>query len=82
MTPTLIKRALQLAAIPVGVGLGLSLALLTVPGCPAFVCQQNPVEARFAPWMCALIGGAAAAALVLVSMTIRQRDSNSGTTEP
>jgi hypothetical protein len=76
MKPILIKRAFKLAAIPVGVGLGLWLALLTVPGCPAFVCQLNPVEPRFAPWICALIGGAAAAAMVLVSMAIRQSDSN------
>jgi hypothetical protein len=62
-------------AIPVGVALGVWLALLTVPGCPAYVCQLNPVEARFPPWVCALIGGAVAAAFVLVSVMIREHES-------
>jgi len=75
MKPLVIKTVLTLAAVPAGVGLGLWLALLAVPGCPAFVCQLNPVESRFAPWICALIGGAAAAAMILVSMAIRQHDS-------
>jgi hypothetical protein len=68
--------ALGVAAVPVGTGLGLLMAQLTsAPPCPvlglgtAELCAAQPM---FAPSFCVLCGGAAAAALLLLSIAMHR----------
>jgi hypothetical protein len=71
MRPTL-RNALRLASVPVGVGVGLWTAGMSVTirppsssSCAAFwLCSPGP---RFAPWQCALFGVAAAIGVLLMS---------------
>jgi ABC-type microcin C transport system permease subunit YejB len=73
-----VANGLLLAAMPVGVGVGLWMALLTyLPYCPvkglgtAYLCAAR---STFAPSLCVLCGAAAAALALLVSIAVR-RDS-------
>ncbi len=71
-----LKNIIRMAAVPVGVGVGLWTAQLrSVPycppygRCPAFIGGIAPLT--FAPWQCAVFGAAAAAVLLLVSFAVR-----------
>ena len=74
-------NAVWLAAVLLGVGLGLWMALLT-NDCPRSsrgngpLCPVVPGVPLFAWWVCALCGAAAAALVVLVAMAMRRWDSN------
>ena len=69
------------AAIVLGVGLGLWMALLA-NDCPRSsrgngpICPVVPGVPLFAWWVCALCGAAAASLVVLVAMAIRRSHSN------
>jgi hypothetical protein len=74
-----VSKALLLVAVPLGVGVGLWMALLTyLPDCPgrglgtADLCAARP---SFAPRLCVLCGAAAAAVVLLVSIAVRRRAS-------
>ena len=72
MRPTL-RNALRLASVPVGVGVGLWTAGMSVTirppsssSCAAFwLCSPGP---RFALWQCALFGVTAAIVMLLMSL--------------
>jgi hypothetical protein len=70
----ILANSLGVAAIPVGVGVGLWMAqLTTAPFCPvkglgtAYLCAPSPA---LAPSTCVVAGAAAAAVLVLLSIAI------------
>ena len=73
------KRTLA-AAVVVGVGVGLWMALLT-NDCPRDsrgggpICPVVPPVSSFAWWLCALCGAAAAAFIVFVAVAVRRRSS-------
>lgn len=67
--------ALRIAAVAVGVAVGIWMALQTyLPDCPVrglgtlALCAARP---RFAPGLCVLCGAAAAGLVLLVSMAVR-----------
>jgi hypothetical protein len=76
--PVLVLRA---ASVLVGVGVGLLMAYPTVPSCAAsaaggpstypIFCVLHPFEPRFALWLCAVAGAAAAAVVLLASFAVR-----------
>ena len=74
-------KAVWVAAVLLGVGLGVWMARLT-NDCPRSsrgngpICPVVPGVPLFAWWVCALCGAAAAALLVLVAMATRRWDSN------
>jgi hypothetical protein len=77
-----ITTGLLLASVPVGVGVGLWMALLTyLPYCPVrglgtlALCAARP---GFNPRLCVLCGGAAAAFVLLVSIAVCRRASRAG----
>jgi hypothetical protein len=77
-----VTKGLLLAAVPVGVGVGLWMALLTyVPYCPvkglgtANLCAARP---SFDPRLCVLCGAAGAALTLLVSIAVSRRASKVG----
>jgi ABC-type microcin C transport system permease subunit YejB len=77
-----VANGLLLAAVPVGVGVGLWMALLTyLPYCPgrglgtASLCAAR---SSFDPRLCVLCGAAAAALALLVSIAGRRRASKVG----
>jgi hypothetical protein len=74
--------ALRVASVPVGVGIGLWMALLTsLPYCPVRGLGTLPLcaaRSRFDPRLCVLCGAVAAAVLLLVSIAIRRRASRVG----
>jgi ABC-type microcin C transport system permease subunit YejB len=70
----IIAYALGVASVPVGVGVGLWMALLTyLPSCPyrglgtVALCAARP---SFEPRLCVLCGGAAAALVLLVAIAV------------
>jgi hypothetical protein len=77
----ILTNVLRVASVPVGVGVGLWLALLTdLPYCPVrglgtlVLCAARP---RFDRGLCALCGAAAAALVLLLSLGLRRRSSSS-----
>ena len=77
-----VTNGLLLASLPVGVGVGLWMALRTyLPYCPVrglgtlALCPARP---RFDPRLCVLCGGAAAAFVLLVSIAVRRCASRVG----
>src|ERR1700722_3401507 len=75
--------ALAAASVPVGIGVGVWMALLThLPFCPVrglgtlSLCAAQP---RFSPALCVLCGAGAAALLVLVSIAVSPHSSNVAT---
>ncbi len=77
-----VANGLLLAAVPVGVGVGLWMALVTyLPYCPvrglgtADLCAAR---SSFAPSLCVLCGAAAAALVLLVSIAVRRSASRVG----
>lgn len=77
-----VTNGLLLASVPVGVGVGLWMALLTyLPYCPVrglgtlALCAAQP---RFDPSLCVLCGAVAAAVVLLGSIAVRRRASRVG----
>ena len=77
-----VANGLLLAAVPVGAGVGLWLALLThLPYCPvrglgtADLCATR---SSFDPRLCVLCGAAAAVLVLLISIVVRPRASKVG----
>ena len=74
-------NALRLLSVPVGVGVGLWTAQLPWT-CTTFSCPQY-VGPRFAPWLCAVFGAAAAAVVLLLSLVVtRLRTAGPPTARP
>ena len=72
----------MIASVPVGVGVGVWMALLTYPP-PYGFCRFKGLgtlglclwRAKFDPGLCAVCGAGAAAVLVVVSLPLRRRAS-------
>ena len=67
--------ALRVAAVPIGVGAGFWTASQVVPPvCPPYARFPNPAffvaEPRFALWVCALFGAAAATVVLIISVAL------------
>jgi hypothetical protein len=70
----IVTRALLFGSVPVGVGVGFWTSSLwpPFPNCRPYGCSYSSYEPTFQAWQCALIGAAAAAFLVVVSITARR----------
>lgn len=76
----ILPAILKVVAVPVGVAIGLWTAALKTP---SFTCGGGPLrnsaycglEPYFAFWLCALLGAAAAALMVLISVAVERRIS-------
>ena len=76
-----LSDALRLLSVPVGVGVGLWTAQLPWT-CTAFSCPGY-AGSRFAPWLCALFGAAAAVIVLLLSLAVtRLRTASPPTVRP
>ena len=68
-----VRDVLRIASVVVGVGVGLSTAVMTsYPDCYPNGCPAFPTHPEFALYQCALFGAGAAAILVLVSFSDRR----------
>jgi hypothetical protein len=75
-----LQNALRVLAVPIGIGVGLWTALLTSQACYIFLSPRGngtacpyPTaipHADFALWSCALLGAAAAAVVLLISIAM------------
>jgi hypothetical protein len=69
----IVTKTLRVASVPVGIGVGLWTASLQVRIiCTSFSCPAFTEFPRFAVWLCALFGAAAAALTALVSIAARR----------
>lgn len=76
-----LQRFLRWASVPVGVAVGLWMALLTTHpyACPGpglgtrYLCLAQPA---FAPGVCVLCGATAAAMVILISLVLRHPTSD------
>jgi hypothetical protein len=78
----ILAYALRVASVPVGVGVGLWMAVLTsLPYCPVRglgTLALCAARSRFDPRLCVLCGAAAACLLLLISIAVRRRASRVG----
>jgi hypothetical protein len=75
-----VQNALRVLAVPIGIGVGLWMALLTNQACHIFLSSRGNgtacpyptavLHADFAWWTCAVFGAAAAVVVLLISLAV------------
>jgi hypothetical protein len=80
-----LKNVLRVLAVPIGIGVGLWMALLTNQACRIFLSprgngtacpyQTAVPHADFAWWTCAVFGVAAAVVVLFVSLAVPRRSA-------